>query len=151
VIKPFNDIIKFDELGIFEGEPGDPVDLIPLYPGHKVKPGDYWRPEAKIKIPFGTGTAIYAFVIDSVFTDESGSVLARVKVNFEGNLQPANDFTDGSVKISGGGWFVWNCNINQRRETHLAATYTATKGQNTVRQNVSVDDKLKVNQGKKIF
>jgi hypothetical protein len=150
-MKIFNDTIKFNELGIFEGEPGDPVDLIPLYPGHNVKQGEYWRPKAKIKIPMGTGIAEYAFVIDTVYNDENGSVLAKVKVDFKSDLQPSKDFESGTVKATGGGWFVWDCTINQRRETHLSATYIAKREKSEVKQIVNVDDKLKVYYGKKLF
>lgn len=150
-LNKFNDTIKFDELGIFDGEPGDPVDLIPLYPGHAVKPGEYWKPEAQVKIPMGHGIAKYDFVIDSVYKDERGSVLARMQIKMNGDLQPSPEFQEGKVIISGGGWIVWDCTINQRRETHFKATYLAVKGQNEVKQYISVDDILQVNEGRKEF
>jgi hypothetical protein len=150
-LNKFNDTIKFDELGIFDGEPGDPVDLIPLYPGHAVKPGEYWKPEAQVKIPFGYGIAKYAFVIDSVYKDERGSVLARMQIKMSGDLQPSSEFQEGKVTISGEGWIVWDCTINQRRETHFKATYLAVKGDNEVKQLISVDDRLQANEGQKEF
>jgi hypothetical protein len=147
----FNDTIKFDELGIFAGEPGDPIDLIPLYPGHTVKPGEFWKPEAKVKIPMGYGVAKYRFVIDSLYKDKKGSVLVRMQIQVNGDLQPSSEFHGGKVVISGGGWIVWDCTINQRRESHLQATYLAIKGQTEVKQFISVDDKLQVNKGRKEF
>lgn len=146
-----NDTIKFDELGIFDGEPGDPVDLIPLYPGHTVKPGEYWNPEAKVKVSMGYGIAKYSFVIDSVYKDEGGSILARMQIKMIGDLEPSPQFHEGKVTISGGGWIVWDCTINQRRETHLKAIYLAVKEQNEVKQLISVDDRLEVNEGRREF
>ena len=150
-LNKFNDTIKFDELGIFDGEPGDPVDLIPLYPGHAVKPGEYWKPEAQVKIPMGHGIAKYGFVVDAVYKDERGSLLARMQIKMDGELQPSPEFQEGKVTISGGGWIEWDCTINQRRETHLKATYLAVKGQSEVKQFISVDDRLQVNEGRKEF
>ena len=147
----FNDTIKFDELGIFAGEPGDPIDLIPLYPGHTVKLGEFWKPEAKVKIPMGHGIAKYSFVIDSLYKDEKGSILVRMQIKVSGDLQPSREFHGGKVVISGGGWLVWDCTINQRRETHLKATYLATKAQTEVKQFISIDDKLQVNESRKKF
>lgn len=147
----FNDTIKFDELGIFEGEPGDPIDLIPLYPGHSVKTGEYWKPEAQVKIPMGNGIAKYSFVIDSLYSDERGSVLARIQIEVNGHLQPSQEFLGGKVVIAGGGWMVWDCTVNQRRETHLKATYHAIKEQTEVKQLIRVDDELQVNKGRMKF
>jgi hypothetical protein len=150
-INNFNDTIKFDEMGIFGGDASDPVDLIPLYPGHPVKQGEYWKPEAKIKILFGTGIAKYSFVIDSVYRDEKGSILARVNVEFSADLLPAKGFEGGTVTAAGSGWLIWDCTINQRRETHVSATYIGTKGRKEVKQTVNLEDKLKSYQGKKQF
>lgn len=147
----FNDTIKFDELGIFEGEPGDPVDLVPLYPGKPVKTGEFWYPEAQVKIAMGSGIAKYSFVIDSLFRGEEGSLLARLQIKLNGDLQPVPEFAGGNVNISGGGWILWDCTINQRRETHLKATYHANNGKNYVKQFITVDDKLQVTEGRKEF
>ncbi len=150
-VNKFNDKIMFDELGIFHGEPGDPVDLIPLYPGHKVKIGEFWNPEAQIKIAIGYGVGKYSFVIDSLFRDEKGSLLANMQIKFNGELQPVMEFQGGKVTVSGEGWIVWDCTINQRKETHLRATYHAIKGKNEVKQFISVDDELHINEGRKEF
>lgn len=151
MIRPFNDTLKFDELGIFEGEPGDPVDLIPLYPGHAVQRGEYWKPKAKIKIPMGSGTADYSFIIDTVYKDEKGSILAKITTRFTASLQPAKEFEEGKVTATGGGTILWDCSIHQRRETHLSATYHAVKGKSELSIQVNVDDELKVHAGKKLF
>jgi hypothetical protein len=150
-LNKINDTIKFDELGIFAGEPGDPIDLIPLYPGHAVKPGDYWKPEAQVKIPMGYGIADFSFVIDSLYKDEKNSLIARMQVKVNAYLKPASEFEGGKVTLSGGGWIVWDCTINQRRETHLNATYQAIKGQSEVKQLISINDELQVNSGRKQF
>jgi hypothetical protein len=150
-LNKFNDTIKFDELGIFDGEPGDPVDLIPLYPGHTVKVGEFWSPEAQVKIAMGSGIAKYSFVIDSLFRDEKSSLLAKMQIKLNGDLQPVPEFQGGKVTVSGGGWIVWDCTINQRRETHLKATYHAIKGKNEVKQFISVDDELQIKEGRKEF
>jgi hypothetical protein len=147
----FNDTIKFDELGIFGGPPGDPVDLIPLYPGHPVSPGEYWKPEAKVKIPMGAGLAQFSFIIDSLYKDQNNSVLGRMQIKVEADLEPIPSFHGGKVTVSGGGWIIWDCTINQRRETHLKATYRAVKGEIEVEQLISVDDDLQVNKGRKQF
>jgi len=150
-LNKINDTIKFDELGIFDSEPGDPVDLIPLYPGHTVKAGEFWNPEAQVKIAMGSGIAKYSFVVDSLFIDVKGSVLAKMQIKFSGDLQPAPEFQEGKVVISGEGWILWDCTINQRKETHLKATYQAFKGNNQVKQFISVDDELYINEGRKEF
>jgi hypothetical protein len=136
-LNKINDTIKFDELGIFAGEPGDPLDLIPLYPGHAVKPGEYWKPEAQVKIPMGYGVAHFSFFIDSLYKDEKNSLVARMQIKMNANLNPASEFEGGEVTVSGGGWILWDCTINQRRETHLNATYQAMKGQSEVRQLIN--------------
>jgi hypothetical protein len=150
-INKFNDTIKFDELGIFDGKPGDPVDLVPLYPGHPVKAGGFWNPEAQVKIAMGSGIAKYSFVIDSLFRDEKGSLLARMEITLSGDLQPVPEFQGGKVIVSGEGWIMWDCTINQRRETHLKAVYHAIKGKNDVKQFIRVDDELQINEGRKEF
>ena len=73
----------------------------------------------------------------------------QIKVN--ANLYPASEFEGGEVTVSGGGWILWDCTINQRRETHLNATYQAMKGQSEVRQSISIDDELQVTKGRKQF
>jgi hypothetical protein len=150
-LKEFNDTIKFDELGIFAGEPGDPVDLIPLYPGHPVKPGEYWKPAAQVKIPMGYGVAQFSFVIDSVYKDKNNSLLGMMQITVNADLEPVSEFQGGNVTISGGGWIVWDFTINQRRETHLKATYRAIKRQTEVKELITIDDQLQVHQGRKQF
>ena len=147
----FNDTIRFDELGYFDGEPGDPVDLIPLYPGHSVKPGEYWTPEAPVKLAMGDGTAKYKFVIDSLYSDDQRSLLAHISVDVNAVLEPSPAFKAGRVTVSGGGWLIWDCTINQRRETHIEAVYHGVKGRNEVKQIITVNDKLKVYPCKKDF
>jgi hypothetical protein len=147
----FNDTIRFDELGYFAGEPGDPVDLIPLYPGHYVRKGEYWTPTAPVKIAMGSGTAKYKFVIDSLYRDSEGALLALMKIEVNAELDPSRVFANGKVTVSGGGWIVWDCTINQRRETHLRATYYGKGSQMEVKQIIKVNDKLKVYPGKKYF
>jgi len=150
-INKFNDTIKFDELGIFDGEPSDPVELIPLYPGKKVRKGEFWYPEVQVKIPMGSGIAKYTFVLDTLYRDEEGSLMSRMVIKFNGHLQPVPEFQGGEVTVSGGGWIVWDCTINQRRESHLKATYLAIKDKNQVEQLITVDDVLRVNKGRKEF
>ena len=150
-LNQFKDTIKFDDWGIFDGEPGDPVDLIPLYPGHTIKPGEFWHPEAQVKISTGSGVTKYSFVIDSLYRDEKGSLLAMMQIKLNGELRPVPEFQNGKVSVSGGGWIEWDCTINQRRETHIAATYRAISEQNEIIQFISVDDKLQVNTGRKEF
>ena len=65
--------------------------------------------------------------------------------------RPVPQFQGGKVSVSGRGWIEWDCTINQRRETHIAATYRAIKEQNEVIQIINVDDKLQVNTGRKEF
>jgi hypothetical protein len=150
-LNEFKDTIKFDDLGIFDGEPGDPVDLIPLYPGHPISPGEFWHPEARVNISLGSGVAKYSFVIDSLYRDENGSLLAFMQIELNGDLQPIPEFQRGKVTVSGEGWIEWDCTINQRRKTHITATYRAIEEQNGVIQFISVDDELQVNKGRKEF
>jgi hypothetical protein len=147
----FDQYVRFDELGIFEGEPGDPVDLIPLYPGHPVRRGDWWNPVAKVRIALGEGNANYQFVIDSVFSDKNKHQLALIKVEFEGNLIPHKELTGWNVFVKGQGWFNWNCSINQRRDTHINATYLAKKDSQEIKQFISVNDTLIVQKKKRAF
>jgi hypothetical protein len=123
VMKPFADVIRFDDLGYFDGSPGDPVSLMPLYPGHAVRSGETWSPDAPVKIAMGSGVAHYRFRVEKTFTDGGNSTLARVSVNVNAELSPVASLCDGVVSVSGGGWFVWDCTVHQRRETHLRVTY----------------------------
>lgn len=151
MIKPINETFSFDELGIFKGKPSDPVDLIPLYPGHPVKLGEHWKPEVEIEIPMGAGVAKFDFVIDSVYEDKEGAVLALIKVNFNGNLTPSEIFKGGQVTAVGEGWLIWDCTINQRRETNISATYLASNELYEVQQLIRLNDELRVNTGRKQF
>ncbi|HET6996936.1 MAG TPA: hypothetical protein VFI06_18205 [Chitinophagaceae bacterium] len=150
-IKRYNDTIKFDEIGYFAGDPGDPVELIPLYPGHMVSKGQYWMPTAPVKIGLGQGLAKYKFIIDSFYYDEKNTLLARMQIEVNADLEPVAALKGGKVTVSGGGWIIWDCTINQRRETHLKAVYLGTKNNNEVRQIITVDDKLNAHSGKKYF
>lgn len=146
----FNDTISFDELGNFK-DTVDPVSLIPLYPGKAVKKGEEWKPKIPVKTAMGKGVAGYVFVIDSIFSDEYASTLARVKVDVHAALQPNDSLKNATVNVTGGGWFVWDCTINQRRETHLNAVYVCRTPNGEVRQSVQVDDNLKYYNGKENF
>ena len=42
--RPVHDIVRFDLAGIFDTGASDPIDLIPLYPGHMVSLGDTLDP-----------------------------------------------------------------------------------------------------------
>jgi len=150
-IKHIDEKFKFDELGIFEGEPADPVDLVPLYPGRAVAQGEHWKPEVKIKIPLGTGLAKYDFVIDSIHQDEERSVLAKITFDFNAELIPSETFVGGKVTAIGAGWLLWDCTINQRRETHISATYHALNANYEVTQLIHLDDRLWVNSGARQF
>ncbi|RPE09190.1 hypothetical protein EGT74_19480 [Chitinophaga lutea] len=138
----FNQYVEFDELGIFNGAPTDPISLIPLYPGRKVKVHEYWDPAVQVKVGFGEGLAHFRFDIDSVYRGEYGFLFARINVKFDGVLQPAAALKGANVTISGKGWFTWNCTIHQRRDTHLTATYSAVKGNSEVKQYITADDSL---------
>jgi len=142
VSRPFDQYVEFDELGIFNGEPVDPISLIPLYPGHRVRKNEEWHPDVPVSIELGDGLAHFTFVIDSVFSDANKYTLVRINVKFEGTLAPAKSLGNASVSIKGGGWYVWNCTINQRRDTHLNAEYRADLGANKVIQSIQSSDSL---------
>jgi hypothetical protein len=141
-ISPFDQYVKFDELGIFDGEPADPIGLIPLYPGHLVKLHEVWTPRLPVKIGLGSGIANFRLVIDSAYTAENHDRLILVRVHFDGILLPVPTLQGAQLTIQGKGWFTWNCTINQRRDTHLSATYIARKGNNTVTQQITRTDTL---------
>jgi hypothetical protein len=138
----FDQYIEFDELGIFNGDPVDPISLIPLYPGRPVRVNEAWYPKVPVKIAMGEGVADFQFAIDSVYMDSDGYLLARIKVQFNGALKPVQEIEEATVTISGSGSFTWNCTINQRRDTHLSAVYRAAKGSNEVMQSIHLADSL---------
>lgn len=127
------------------------MDLIPLYPDHAVKKREYWNPEANVKIAMGIGIAKYRFVIDSFYAENNGSILARILVEVNAELDPSPVLKKGKVTVSGGGWLIWNCTVNQRMETHLEVIYLGIKEQDEVKQIIKVDDKLEVHKGKRYF
>jgi len=141
---PFDQYIEFDELGIYHGDTTDPLSLIPLYPGHPVKIHEAWTSTVPVRIAMGEGPAHFHFVIDSLYTDGSGSLLARITVAFSGRLHAGPDLGHAQVTITGGGWYHWNCTIHQRRDTHLHARYRAVDGVNEAVQTIHSDDSLAV-------
>jgi hypothetical protein len=149
--KNIHNTIQFDESGYFNSPPGDPVDLIPLYPGHPVKKGEIWSPEASIKTQIGSGTARYQFVIDSTGRDSSNNLLAYISVRVDAILLPVPALAGGLASVTGTGWLIWDCTINQRRETHLKATYLARVGENEVKQMISLNDRLVKHNGRLNF
>jgi len=140
--RPVHDIVRFDLAGIFDTGASDPIDLIPLYPGHMVSLGDTWTPTAAVKTNYGTGTASYKFHIEDITHSPGGHTIARVSVSFTSNLQPLPAFAGGVTEATGGGWFLWDCTINQRSETHLHGLYTVTIGKAVARQFITDDDNL---------
>lgn len=149
--RPVQDIIRFDMAGIFSTGPSDPVDLVPLYPGHPVAKGDVWTPQAAIKIPSGTGIAHYRFHVDDIFRDNVGNTLARVSFSFTSKLTPLPDFQHSTVIATGYGWMLWDCTVQQRRKTHIHASYVTQSGSNSAREILTVDDHLTVHHGSKNF
>jgi hypothetical protein len=140
--RPVHDIIRFDLAGIFDTGASDPIDLIPLYPGHIVSLGDTWTPFAAIKTNYGVGTASYKFHIENITHSVGGHTIARVSVSFTSSLQPLPAFAGGVTGATGGGWFLWDCTINQRSETHLHGLYTLIIGKAVAHQLITDDDSL---------
>lgn len=151
VQRPVRDVIRFDLAGIFDSGPTDPIDLIPLYAGHPVAIGDTWTPKAAVKTPFGTGTAAYTFRLDSIDIDEQGHTVARVSVSFVSELVPIDVYKMATTSAEGKGWFLWDCSVNQRRETHIQGIYTLTIGDLSARELLSVGDRLVVHPGHESF
>jgi hypothetical protein len=149
--RPVRDVIRFDLSGIFASGPSDPIDLIPLYAGYPVATGDTWMPKAAISTPFGTGTATYTFHVDGIETDHEGHTIARVSVSFVSDLAPSDTYRKGTTSAQGDGWFLWDCTVNQRRETHLRGIYTLTIGSSFARNMLAVDDHLEVHAGRQNF
>ncbi len=147
----FDQYVKFDELGIFDGEPADPVGLIPLYAGRRVRLYEAWTPRVPVKIDFGSGMANFRLAIDSAYTAGNNDLLVRVSVQFDGTLQLVQALHGAQLTIQGKGWFTWNCTINQRRDTHLSATYIARKGNNKLTQQITRSDTLIVYRNKLNF
>lgn len=142
ISRNFDQSVKFDELGIFDGDAADPIELIPLYPGRRIRQQEAWMPRVPVKIAFGSGIASFRFEIDSVYRAENHDLFARIKVVFHATLQPIAALKGAKVSIRGGGWYTWNCTINQRRDTHLSATYSASRGSDRVEQYITSSDSL---------
>lgn len=149
--RPVHDIIRFDLAGIFDSGPSDPLDLIPLYPDHPVGMGDTWTPQAAIKTPFGTGTAKYTFHLDTISQDSSRHTVARISVSFTSSMTPSSAFKNGVTVANGSGWFLWDCTIHQRRETHLQGSYTLKLGSTIAQHVLTVNDSLVVHVGRQSF
>lgn len=140
--RPTRDVIRFDELGIFDTGPADPVDLIPLYPGKAVRMGEAWSPVAAVATTFGSGRATYHFRITSVAPGPAGRLTARVEFEFQGGLNPAARFAGGHLQVSGKGWLAWDLDVHQRTETHITAEYALRDGPNAVITAITFDDQL---------
>jgi hypothetical protein len=149
--RPVHDIIRFDLAGIFDTGAGDPIDLIPLYPGHMVTLGDSWIPTAAVKTNYGTGTASYKFHIENLMHSRGGHTIARISVSFTSNLQPLPAFAGGVTEAVGGGWFLWDCTVNQRSETHLHGVYTLTIGKAVAHRFITDNDSLIAHKGAETF
>jgi hypothetical protein len=74
-----------------------------------------------------------------------------MNVNVIAELEPSSALKGGKVTVSGAGWIIWDCTINQRRKTHIEAIYHGVKGENEVTQIITVNDHLKFYNGKKSF
>lgn len=140
--RPIHDIIRFDPAGIFDTGPSDPIDLIPLYPGHAVALGDTWKPTTAVKTNYGTGTASYKFHVECITHNPNGHTIARISVSFTSTLQPLPAFAGGLAEATGDGWFLWDCTINQRSETHLHGVYTLRMPTAVARRLITDDDTL---------
>ena len=140
--RPVHDIVRFDLAGIFDTGASDPIDLIPLYPGHMVSLGDTWTPTAAVKTNYGTGTASYKFHIESIAHGTADHTIARVSVSFTSRLQALPAFAGGVTEATGGGWFLWDCTVNQRSETHLHGLYTLIIGKAVAHEFITDDDNL---------
>ena len=149
--RPVHDIVRFDLAGIFDTGASDPIDLIPLYPGHMVSLGDTWTPTAAVKTNYGTGTASYKFHIESIAHGPADHTIARVSVSFTSRLQPLPAFAGGVTEATGGGWFLWDCTVNQRSETHLHGLYTLMIGKAVAQQFITDDDNLVAHKGPETF
>jgi hypothetical protein len=147
----FNDTIRFNELGFFDSAPGDPLDLIPLYPGHPVRQGDEWHPSAQVKTDMGSGTARYSFIADSVYQSTEGEQLALIRVRVNAALSALPVYKDARIDVHGEGWFIWDCTVHQRRETHLSAVYSGNMGTGEVLEHITVNDNLVKHSGKISF
>ena len=149
--RPVHDIVRFDLAGIFDTGASDPIDLIPLYPGHMVSLGDTWTPTAAVKTNYGTGTASYKFHIESIAHGTADHTIARVSVSFTSRLQPLPAFAGGVTEATGGGWFLWDCTVNQRSETHLHGLYTLIIGKAVAHEFITDDDSLIAHKGAETF
>jgi hypothetical protein len=149
--RPIHDIIRFDLAGIFDSGVSDPIDLIPLYPNQMVSLGDTWTPTAAVKTNYGTGMASYKFHVENIAQSRGGHTIARISVSFTSNLQPLPAFAGGTTEAIGGGWFLWDCTINQRSETHLHGLYTLTIGKAVAHQSITDDDSLIVHREAETF
>ena len=86
--RPFADTIRFDALGYFAEAASDPLDLVPLYPGHPVAAGDTWTNDAAVTTALGAGVAHYTFHVDRISDDARGHPLAHVSLTLAAELTP---------------------------------------------------------------
>jgi len=140
--KRSRDVIRFDDLGIFDAGASDPVSLIPLYPGKPVRLGEAWSPNASVITALGKGTAEYHFKLISVQRDADGRNVGRVEFEFSGDLVPIKRLPQGTAKVHGEGWLLWNLDVHQRLETHIAAEYIFHSGPHSVTESISLEDQL---------